>query len=377
MISQWIYHLTSNAFFDSRLFRSGGAAVLAIVLVLSLMPKYIRYLQSLDATSDFDKGKDKKSPPIMGGLLLVIVTVFTALIFCKMNSYVISTLTILIAYAGVGAVDDVAKIRNKRLVAQGKLSQKDYQDKADGISSSLRLFLYFLFSILVAIFAYKFIPELKGHLTVPFIKPTIWHPYLPNWAFVAFMSFIITASANGTNFTDGLDSLVSVPIITSMVFVGLVAYFSGNFIFSQYLHIPFLPGADELFPLASAIIGSLLAYLWYNAPPAEIYMGDAGAVGFGGAIGIMFILVRAELFMLIVGIVFLAEAGSVALQIVWFKLSKGKRIFLCAPLHHHFQMKWKDQFASKPLLNSKIAWRMHLVSIFAMITGLVVFFTGH
>jgi len=377
MISQLIYHLTGNPLFDGRMFRSGSAAVMAIILVMVLMPLYINYLQGLDATADFDKDKSKKSPPIMGGLLLVIVTVLTALTFCKMNSYVISTLTILIAYASVGAMDDIAKIRNKRLVAQGKLSAKDYQDKADGISSSLRLFLYFLFSILVAIFAYKFIPELKGHLTVPFIKPTVWHPYLPNWAFVAFMSFIITAAANGTNFTDGLDSLVSVPIITSMIFVGLVAYFSGNFIFSQYLHIPFLPGADELFPLASAIVGTMLAYLWFNSPPAEIYMGDAGAVGFGGAIGIMFILVRAELFMLIVGLVFLAEAGSVALQIAWFKLSGGKRIFLCAPLHHHFQMKWKDRFASKPLLNSKIAWRMHLVSIFALITGLVVFFTGH
>jgi len=377
MFSQYLYHLTGNPLFDSRLFRAGGAAVFAIALVLISMPKYIRYLQSLDATSDFDKSPDKKSPPIMGGLLLVVVTVLTTLLFSKMNSYVISTLSILIAFAGVGAVDDIAKIHNKRLVAQGKLSTKDYQDKADGISSSLRLFLYFLFSVLVAIFAYKFIPELKGHLTIPFIKPDVWHPYLPNWIFVPFMAFIITASANGTNFTDGLDSLVSVPIITSMVFVGLVSYFSGNFIFSQYLHIPFLPGADELFPLAAAILGSLLAYLWFNAPPAEIYMGDAGAVGFGGAIGIMFILVRAELFLLIVGMVFLAEAASVVIQIVWFKLSGGKRIFLCAPLHHHFQMKWKDRYASKPLLNSKIAWRMHLVSIFAMITGLVVFFTGH
>jgi len=377
MIAQWIYHLTGNPLFDGRLFRSGAAALLAIILVMMTMPRYIRYLQSLDATSDFDKNSDKKSPPIMGGLLLVIVTVFTSLIFCKMNSYVISTLTILIAYAGVGAVDDIAKIRNKRLVATGRMSAKDYQDKADGISSSLRLFLYFLFSLLVAIFAYKFIPELKGHLTVPFIKPTIWHPYLPNWAFIAFMSFIITAAANGTNFTDGLDSLVSVPIMTCMVFVGLVAYFSGNFIFSQYLHVPFLPGADELFPLASAILGSFLAYLWFNSPPAEIYMGDAGAVGFGGAIGIMFILIRAELFMPIIALVIIAEAGSVALQILWFKASGGKRIFLCAPIHHHFQMKWKDRFASKPLLNSKIAWRMHLVSVFALIAGLVIFFTGH
>ncbi len=376
MLAQWLFNITGNDLFDGRLFRAGASALLAIILVMATMPAYIRFLNRLDASSDCDKDQ-KKAPPIMGGLLLIAVTLITSLCFAKMNGYTISTLAILVAYAGVGAIDDIAKIRNKRLVAQGKLNLKDYQYKTDGISSSLRLLLYFLFSLVVAVFAYKFIPELKGHLTIPFVKPSVWHPYLPNWAFILFMSFIITASANGTNFTDGLDSLVSVPIMTSMVFVGLVAYFSGNFIFSEYLHIPFLPGVDELFPIASAILGTLLAYLWYNSPPAEIYMGDAGAVGFGGAIGIMFILVRAELFLPIVGLVIIAEALSVVLQIAYFKITKGKRLLLCAPIHHHFQMKWKDKFSSKPLLNSKIAWRMHLMSIFALIAGLVIFFTGH
>lgn len=373
MLADWLQHITGLAMFDGRLFRAGAAALTSICLVLLTMPWYIKYLHSLDASSDFDKN-GQKAPPIMGGLLLVVVVILVSLAFCTINSYVITTLVILTAYAAIGAIDDIAKIRNKRLVAQGKLSLKDYQYKTDGISSSLRLGLYFLFSLIVAIFAYKFIPELKGHLTVPFIKPEIWHPWLPNWAFIAFMSFVITATANGTNFTDGLDSLVSIPIITCMIFVGLVAYFSGNFIFSEYLHIPFLPGSDELFPLASAMAGTLLAYLWFNSPPAQIYMGDAGAVGFGGAIGIMFILIRAELFLPIVGAVIIAEAMSVVLQIAYFKITGGKRLFLCAPLHHHFQIKWKDRFASKPLLNSKIVWRMHLVSVISLLMGLVIFF---
>jgi phospho-N-acetylmuramoyl-pentapeptide-transferase len=202
---------------------------------------------------------------------------------------------------------------------------------------------------------------------------------LPNWIFVAFMTFVIAASANGTNFTDGLDSLVSVPILTSMFFVGLVAYVSGNFIFSQYLSVPYLPGCDELFPIATSIAGALLAYLWFNSPPAEIYMGDAGSVGFGATIGIMFILVQAGLFLPIVCIIIIAEACSVLMQITWFKITKratgtGKRIFLCAPLHHHYQKKWDGRFPSKPLMNSKIVWRMHLVSIFALIFSMVVFF---
>ena len=379
MLCHWLYQTTHIDLFDGRLFRAGTAAMLSIILVLFFMPKYIRFLQRLDATSDFDKDGKTKSPPIMGGLLLVIVVEIVSLLVCQMNGYTISTLVILALFSAVGATDDMAKVRAKRLVNQGKLKAAEYMDKADGISSTLRLILYFLFSFVVAVFCYKFIPELKGDLTIPFCPIDVFQIHLPNWIFVAFMTFVIAASANGTNFTDGLDSLVSVPILTSMFFVGLVAYVSGNFIFSQYLSVPYLPGCDELFPLATSIAGALLAYLWFNSPPAEIYMGDAGSVGFGATIGIMFILVQAGLFLPIVCIIIIAEACSVLMQITWFKITKkttgtGKRIFLCAPLHHHYQKKWDGRFPSKPLMNSKIVWRMHLVSIFALIFSMVVFF---
>ncbi len=379
MLCHWLYQTTHIDLFDGRLFRAGSAAMLSIILVLFFMPKYIRFLQRLDATSDFDKDGKTKSPPIMGGLLLVVIVEIVSLLVCQMNGYTISTLVILALFSAVGATDDMAKIRAKRLVNQGKLKAADYMDKADGISSTLRLVLYFLFSFVVAVFCYKFIPELKGDLTIPFCPIDVFQIHLPNWIFVAFMTFVIAAAANGTNFTDGLDSLVSVPILTSMFFVGLVAYVSGNFIFSQYLSVPYLPGCDELFPLATSIAGALLAYLWFNSPPAEIYMGDAGSVGFGATIGIMFILVQAGLFLPIVCIIIIAEACSVLMQITWFKITKratgtGKRIFLCAPLHHHYQKKWDGRFPSKPLMNSKIVWRMHLVSIFALIFSMVVFF---
>ena len=379
MLCHWLYQTTHIDLFDGRLFRAGSAAMLSIILVLFFMPKYIRFLQRLDATSDFDKDGKTKSPPIMGGLLLVVIVEIVSLLVCQMNGYTISTLVILALFSAVGATDDMAKIRAKRLVNKGKLKAAEYMDKADGISSTLRLVLYFLFSFVVAIFCYKFIPELKGDLTIPFCPIDVFQIHLPNWIFVAFMTFVIAASANGTNFTDGLDSLVSVPILTSMFFVGLVAYVSGNFIFSQYLSVPYLPGCDELFPLATSIAGALLAYLWFNSPPAEIYMGDAGSVGFGATIGIMFILVQAGLFLPIVCIIIIAEACSVLMQITWFKITKkttgtGKRIFLCAPLHHHYQKKWDGRFPSKPLMNSKIVWRMHLVSIFALIFSMVVFF---
>ncbi len=379
MLFQWLYHISGIELFDGRLFRAGIAALLAAVLVFSLMPFYIRFLRKLDATSDFDQAGATKAPPIMGGALLVVIVEVVALLVCKMNGYTVSTLMILFLFSVVGAIDDIAKVRAKRLIHLGKLKAADYMDKADGISSSLRLGLYFLISLIVAIFCYKFIPELKGNLTVPFCPISIFQIHLPNWAFIAFMTFVIAATANGTNFTDGLDSLVSVPIITSMIFVGAVAYIGGNFIFSSYLHVPFQPGCDELFPLAMAIAGAMLAYLWFNSPPAEIYMGDSGSVGFGATIGIMFILVQAGLFLPLVCIIILAEAFSVLFQIGWFKVTKkifgsGRRLFLCAPLHHHYQKKWEGRFASKQLLNSKIVWRMHLISLFALIISMVIFF---
>ncbi len=365
--------------FDGRLFRAGIAALLAAALVFIFMPKYIRMLQRLDATSDFDKNSAVKAPPIMGGALLVVIVEIVSLLVCKMNGYTVSTLVVLILFSAVGAIDDIAKVRAKRMIALGKLKAAEYMDKADGISSSLRLGLYFLISLVVAIFSYKFIPELRGDLTVPFFPIDVFQIHLPNWIFVGFMTFVIAAAANGTNFTDGLDSLVSVPIITSMIFVGAVAYIGGNFIFSSYLNVPYLPGCDELFPLAMSIAGALLAYLWFNSPPAEIYMGDSGSVGFGAAIGIMFILVQAGLFLPLVCIIILAEAFSVLFQISFFKITKkmtgtGKRLFLCAPLHHHYQKKWEGRFASKQLLNSKIVWRMHLISLFALVVSMVIFF---
>lgn len=379
MLCEWIYHLTDLPLFDSRLFRAGFAAMLSIVMVLVLMPHYIRFLQRADATSDFDKNSPTKAPPIMGGLLLVIVVVIVSLMSCKLNGYTVSTLLVLVAFSAVGAVDDIAKVKTKRMIAQGKAAAASYMEKADGISSSVRLGLYFLFSFAVAIFCYKFIPDLRGNLTVPFVPADVFQIWLPNWAFIGFMTFVIAATANGTNFTDGLDSLVSVPILSSMIFVGVVAYVCGNFIFSNYLNVPFLPGCDELFPLAMSVAGALLAYLWFNSPPAEIYMGDAGSVGFGACIGIMFILVQAGLFLPIVCAIIIAEAFSVLLQISFFKFTRlksgtGKRLFLCAPLHHHYQKKWEGRFSSKPLMNSKIVWRMHLVSIFALIVSFVIFF---
>lgn len=375
MLSLWLSHITGMALFEARLFRAGAAVIAAGLGVLALMPVWIRFLRRMDATSDFSGQSHQNPPPIMGGLLLVFVVLVCSLAFAMPNVQVLAILAILASYAAVGAVDDIAKIRMKRMVRTGKASKAQWMEKADGISARLRLFFYFGFSLLVCWAAYAAVLHLQeGTIAIPFVKPSLFQIHLPGWAFVLFMSFVVTATANGANFTDGLDSLVSVPLITSALFTGVVAWICGNAIWSHYLLLPHLPGVDELFIVAGAMIGALGAYLWFNSPPAEIYMGDAGSIGFGGAIGMMFVFVKAELFLLVVGFVFLAEALSVALQIGWFKITKGKRLFRMAPIHHHFQKQFEDTYRRRTDANSKIIWRFHLVSIFCLILGFLIFF---
>jgi len=375
MLSLWLSHLTGMALFEGRLFRAGAAVIASGLGVLALMPLWIRFLRRMDATSDFSGQAHQTPPPIMGGLLLVAVVLVCSLVFARPNVQVLAILAILASYAAVGALDDLAKIRMKRLVRTGKATREQWMEKADGISARLRLFLYFGFSLLVCWAAYATVPHLQeGTIAIPFIKPSLFQLHLPGWAFVLFMSFVVAATANGANFTDGLDSLVSVPLVTSALFTGVVAWISGNVIWSHYLLLPHLPGVDELFIIAGAMVGALGAYLWFNSPPAEIYMGDAGSIGFGGAIGMMYVFVKAELFLLVVGFVFLAEALSVALQIGWFKATGGKRLFRMAPIHHHFQKQFEDTYRRRMDANSKIIWRFHLVSVFCLVLGFLLFF---
>src|SRR5690606_12713721 len=180
LLSEW----TGIQLFQDRLFRAGAASLFGALFVFLFMPRFIAYLRRVDATSDFEQGKTPP-PPILGGMLVVLAVIAAGLMFSRWNAYSVSTLVILLAYAAIGGVDDLMKVRNKRLIALGKISRADYQAKADGISARLRLFLYFAFSLVVAVVAYKLIPGLSGHVTVPFIKPELWFPHLPNWAFIA------------------------------------------------------------------------------------------------------------------------------------------------------------------------------------------------
>jgi phospho-N-acetylmuramoyl-pentapeptide-transferase len=200
-------------------------------------------------------------------------------------------------------------------------------------------------------------------------------PYFPFWVFIPFMALAIAVMANGVNFTDGFDTLAVVPLITCSIFVGIIAYVSSHSLWSTYLLIPYIPKVDEILPLIGAIVGTLLSFLWFNAPPSSIIMGDSGAVGLGGTIGILFIFVKAGFYLPVVGFIFCMEFVSVMLQIGWFKATRT-RIFLRAPIHHHFQfmMRKNPFYVNEFYIRSKIAWRFHIVSAILLVVGLIMFF---
>lgn len=374
MLIELIYRNTHLFILNSRLFSTGLATVLSFLLAMILFPPYIAFLRRLHISSEFESNDKKVEPVMPAGILFLLIVSVVTIFTVRINSYVISGLVIYIFFSIIGAVDDIAKVVNKRKVQQGTLSKEDYQYKADGISAGLRLTLYIVISIIVAVLAYIYIPNINGTISLPFISITKEFPYLPFWLFIPFMTMTIAVLANGVNFTDGFDTLATVPSITCLLFVGVISFISSNSTWSTYLLIPHIVGLQELLPLIGAVIGTLLAYLWFNSPPSTIIMGDSGSVGLGGFIGILFVFTKAGFFLPIVAFIFLLEFSSVFIQIGYFKLTK-KRFFLMAPIHHHFQKKLEmsGRYGNGFLIKSKIMWRFHIISILLLIFGLVLF----
>lgn len=374
MLLELLYRNTGVFLFNSRLFSTGVATLFSFVCALVLFPLYIHLLRSFNFSSEL--GEPKRHEPVMpAGILFLVVITLSVLIAVRVNSYVISALVIYTFFSVIGAVDDIAKVVNKRRVAKGQISKEDYQYKADGISASLRLTLYLVIPFIVAVVAYKYIPNINGHITVPFLSSEKALPYLNVWLFIPLMALTIAVMANGVNFTDGIDTLSAVPMITCLLFLGIVAYISSNMSWSSHLLIPFIPGLEELLPLIGTVVGTLLAFLWHNSPPSTIIMGDSGSVGLGGLIGILFIFTKSVFYLPVVGFVFLLEFASVVIQIGYFKLSHGKRFFLMAPIHHHFELKMRGapEFGDNFRILTKISWRLHIVSTVLLVAGLILF----
>ena len=335
-------------------FRSMSAFFLTLFLVLILQPRFIRWFRERQLGQPIrDDGPQthlgKKGTPTMGGLVIVVAVAAATLLLADLtNLYVWITLLLMGIYAGVGFADDYLKVIRhdpKGISARTKLGWQFG-------GATLCVGLLMLFSTIGVI------PEFSTELSVPFLKEPILDLgffYLP------FAVLVIVGASNAVNLTDGLDGLVIGPVMTSALAYGIFSYASGNANIAEYLQIPFVRGSGELSILAAAVIAGGLGFLWYNSFPAQVFMGDVGALALGGVLGILSIITKQELILALAGGVFVLEALSVILQVASFKMT-GRRIFQMAPLHHHYEL--------KGLSEPKIIVRAWIISIVLAILSL-------
>jgi phospho-N-acetylmuramoyl-pentapeptide-transferase len=332
-------------------FRTGGAIFTALLFVMLFGPGMIDLLRVKQGKGqpireDGPKSHfSKKGTPTMGGLMILAgVTVSTLLWANWSNWYVWIVLFVTLSYGAIGFYDDYLKV-TKRSTA--------------GFPGRIRLSLEVMVAGLATYAFMKLaIPEQAGKLAVPFFKTLLIDlgPF-----FVLLGVLVIAGAGNAVNLTDGLDGLAIVPVMIAAATFGLIAYLSGNIKFAQYLQIHFVPGTGELAVICGALIGAGLGFLWFNAPPAMIFMGDTGSLALGGALGAIAVAVKHELVLAIVGGLFVLETLSVIIQVASFKMT-GKRVFRMAPLHHHYEQKgWQE---------STVVVRFWIISVVLALIGL-------
>ena len=287
----------------------------------------------------------KIGTPTMGGIIILLALIISVLLWADLtNIYILFCLYIVSSFGFLGAYDDYKKIRNS---------------SSSGISSKLKIFVQiFLAAIGLLILTFFVEYDEFKNLYFPFFKN-----FLINlgWFFIPFSVFVIVGSSNAVNLTDGLDGLATVPVILVAGCFAFISYVTGNIFFSEYLQILYIEGTGEISVFCGAIIGSCLGFLWFNAPPAKIFMGDTGSLSLGGSLGAVGIITKHEIVLAITGGLFVLEALSVMVQVISFKLT-GKRIFKMAPIHHHFEKKgWPE---------STVVIRFWIISIILAMIGL-------
>ena len=314
-------------------FRTGGAVMTALVLSLLCGPAFIRWLKSHQAEgqpirSDGPESHilTKAGTPTMGGLLILGVFVITTLLWVPLGTaYLWPVLIIAIGFGCIGAIDDWLKLKKK---------------SSAGLRSYQKFLLQSALALVAIIYLVELSPDdLRYGIALPFLKDTLL--YL-SYFYIPFALVVIVGASNAVNLTDGLDGLAIVPVMIAASVFALIAYLSGNLNFSEYLQINYIAGTGDLAVVCGALIGAGLGFLWFNAPPAKVFMGDTGSLALGGTLGVISVATRHELVLAITGGLFVLETVSVILQVASFKLT-GKRIFLMAPLHHHFEKKgWAE-----------------------------------
>ena len=341
-------------------FRSALAAITALFLALYLGPKIIRVLEKhqIGEVEKVDAPKSHRSKagtPTMGGLILIASLIIPVLLWSDIkNIYIVLVLVGTVFLGGVGFLDDYLKVIKKL---------------PHGLIARYKLLGQIIIGLAVGSVIY-FSPQFEGIntlTTIPFLKNVnldLSYLYIPS------VIFIVTATSNAVNLTDGLDGLAVGISIIVMLTLAVISYVSGNAIYANYLDIIYLPGSGELTVFIAALIGASLGFLWFNSYPASIFMGDTGSLALGGAFGILAVLIKKELFIPILGGVFFLETLSVIIQRVYFKYTKkkygqGKRVFKMAPIHHHFELKgWAEP---------KIVTRFYIVAIILAIISLASF----
>ncbi|MBU2935374.1 MULTISPECIES: phospho-N-acetylmuramoyl-pentapeptide-transferase [Pacificibacter] len=287
----------------------------------------------------------KAGTPTMGGLLILTALLTSTLLWARLdNGYVWLVLFVTFAYGAIGFADDFAKV--------SKANTK-------GVSSKIRLILGLVIAVIAGVWASLLHPEaLTNQLALPVFKDVLINM---SFAFVPFAVIVIVGSANAVNLTDGLDGLAIMPVMIAAGTLGVIAYVVGRVDYTEYLGLHYVPGTGEILIFTSALIGGGLGFLWYNAPPAAVFMGDTGSLALGGALGAIAVATKHEIVLAIVGGLFVVEALSVIIQVLYFKRT-GKRVFLMAPIHHHYEKKgWAE---------STIVIRFWIISLVLALIGL-------
>ncbi|HEX8301873.1 phospho-N-acetylmuramoyl-pentapeptide-transferase [Sphingomonas sp.] len=328
LIAEWLGFPGILNLFRYLSFRSGGAVATALVIGLIIGPKFIGWLRVRQGKGQpiRDDGPQthlaKRGTPTMGGLMILTSLMLSVLLWMDLtNAYVWACMFVTFGFGMIGFLDDYDKVKKASTA---------------GVSGKVRLLGEFL---IAGIASWIIVSQSNTVLYVPFIS---WiHPDL-GWFYIPFAAFTIVAFGNAVNLTDGLDGLATMPVVIASMAFMLIVYLAGNKVFATYLGIPHIPGAGDLAIFCGAMIGGGLAFLWFNAPPAAVFMGDTGSLALGGALGAIAVTAHHELVLGIIGGLFVMEALSVIIQVFFFKRT-GKRVFKMAPIHHHFeQLGWSE-----------------------------------
>ncbi|MBE1292713.1 MAG: phospho-N-acetylmuramoyl-pentapeptide-transferase [Shimia sp.] len=313
-------------------FRAGGAFMTALIFGFIFGKPLINVLRRKQGKGQpiRDDGPEghfaKAGTPTMGGLLIVGALVTSTLLWARWdNGFVWLVLFVTLAYGLIGFADDYAKVSKQN---------------TKGVSSKVRLLLGFVIAAVAGVWATYLQPEaLQLQLAVPVFKEVLINL---SWAYIPFAMFVVVGAANAVNLTDGLDGLAIMPVMIAAGALGVIAYAVGRVDFTQYLDVHYVPGTGEILVFVAGLIGGGLGFLWYNAPPAAVFMGDTGSLALGGALGAIAVSTKHELVLGIIGGLFVVEALSVIIQVLYFKRT-GKRVFLMAPIHHHYEKKgWSE-----------------------------------